>query len=343
MKPGPRSPPRMRDVATLAGVSATTVSRAFTAPEVVSLEVRQRIEKAVRKLKYTPNLNARSLRRSSTGVVIVLLPDIGNPFFSVLLKAIEETARNAGRAILIGDTAKDVNLAATYALELDAQRADGMILLNGFLPFRDSRGFSTSRVRHPVVVVSERIPDAKFPSVAIDNVAAAQEVIEFLAQAGHRRIGHIGGPPENILTRQRLQGYQEGLAAMGLSNGKRLVTFGDFSIESGREAARRLLHAAPRITAIFAGNDEMAVGAIIELKSLGRRIPEDISVVGFDDIEFAGSYDPAITTVHQPRRDMGRIAMEMMNDLLDQRPLKKKQIVLEHKLIVRRSTGIARG
>lgn len=332
---------RMRDVAELAGVSPATVSRAFSAPDSVSLEVRQRIEKAVKKLNYTPNLNARSLRGRSTGVVIVLLPDIGNPFFSVLLKGIEETARSAGRAILIGDTDKDFELAATYALQLDAQRADGMILLNGFLPFRDSSGRPISRVQHPIVVVSERIPNCQFPTVGIDNVGAAREVIQFLAQAGHQRIGYIGGPADNVLTKQRLQGYCEGLSALGLSQGKELIAYGDFSIESGRAATRLLLHVAPRPTAIFASNDEMAVGAIIELKSLGLRVPEDMSVVGFDDIEFSVSYDPAITTVHQPRREMGRIGMNLIIDLLENRPLEKSEVVLEHELIVRRSTGTA--
>lgn len=342
-KAAQRSLPRMRDVAKLAGVSLTTVSRAFTSPELVSDEVRQRVAAAVKSLNYTPNLNARSLRRRSTGIVIVLLPDIGNPFFSTLLKSIEETARNAGRAILVGDTGKDFELAATYAQQLDAQRADGMILLNGFLPFQDEFSGTIAQARHPIIVVSERIPGSGLPTVGIDNVAAAREVVEFLVKAGHRRIGHIGGPRDNILTAQRLQGYSEGLAAVGLDVRNELIHYGDFSIESGRTAARLLLHVAPRPTAIFAANDEMAVGAIIELKSHGLRVPEDMSVVGFDDIEFANSYDPAITTVRQPRRDMGQIAMKLIIDCLENRPLETIDVVLPHQLIVRRSTGTVAG
>lgn len=331
----------MLDVAALAGVSLATVSRAFSAPELLSAELRQRVEAAVKSLRYTPNLNARSLRRRSTDVVIVLLPDIGNPFFSVLLKGIEETARAAGLAILVGDTERDPKLDAAYGQQLDARRADAMILLNGALPFRDARGRPVAQVPHPVVVISERIPGCKLPTVGIDNVLAAREVVDLLAKAGHRRIGHIGGPPDNILTKQRLQGYQEGLAAAGLSRGKDLIAYGDFKIESGRAAARLLLHVSPRPTAIFASNDEMAVGAIIELKSQELRVPEDISVVGFDDIEFAGSYDPPITTVRQPRLEMGRVAMKLIIDLLENRPLEQTEVVLRHELIVRRSSGTA--
>ena len=332
--------PRMRDVAAMAGVSLATVSRAFSAPELLSAELRDRVEAAVRSLDYTPNLNARSLRRRSTDVVIVLLPDIGNPFFSVLLKGIEETARGAGLAILVGDTARDPELSAAYGQQLDARRADAMILLNGSLPFKNPRRRPASRVQHPVVVVSERIPGCKLPTVGIDNALAAREVVELLAKGGHRRIGHIGGPPDNILTKQRLQGYQEGLSAAALGRGGNdLIAYGDFTIDSGRAAARRLLHVSPRPTAIFASNDEMAVGAIIELKSHGLRVPDDVSVVGFDDIEFAGSYDPPITTVRQPRLEMGRVAMKLVIELLENRPLQQTEVVLKHELIVRRSTG----
>lgn len=333
--------PRMKDVARLAGVSLTTVSRVFSAPERVSADARGRIEQAIGQLNYAVNVNARSLRRRTTGAVVVLLPDIGNPFFSVLLKGIEETANSTGRVILIGDTEKDPAHAATYARQLDVQRVDGMILLNGSLPFADTKRGRAAVRSHPIVVVSERIPAADLPTVGIDNVRAGREVIELLARLHHRRIAHIGGPLDNILTGERRQGYWDGLAALGLPRNDELVAYGDFTIESGRLAARRLLSARPRPTAIFASNDEMAIGAIVELKSRGLRVPEDISVIGFDDIEFAGAYDPPLTTVRQPRREMGRAAMALLVDLLEKRRPSEREIVLEHKIIVRASSGPA--
>jgi LacI family repressor for deo operon, udp, cdd, tsx, nupC, and nupG len=335
-----QSAPRMRDVARLAGVSLTTVSRSFSAPGQVSPDARERIEAAIRQLDYTVNINAQNLRRRSSGVVLVLLPDIGNPFFPALLKGIEETASGTGRAMLVGETGADPARAVAYARYLDSRRADGMILLDGRPPSGlVERGRATAASPHPVVVVSERIPGAGLPTVGIDNVRAARDAIDLLASSGHRRIAHIGGPPGNVLTLERRRGYEEGLAAHGLGAGGGLVADGDFSIESGRLAARRLLAADPRPTAIFAGNDEMAVGAIAELKASGLRVPEDVSVVGFDDIEFAAAYDPPITTIRQPRRDMGRAAMSLLADLLEQRRPGGGEVVLGHELVLRASAG----
>jgi LacI family repressor for deo operon, udp, cdd, tsx, nupC, and nupG len=328
----------MKDVAAMAGVSLATVSRSFSAPETVSLPTRLRIESAIKRLDYTVNASARNLRRQSSGLVVVLLPDIGNPFFSVLLQGIEETARSAGRVILVGDTEKERERARRYSREIEAHRPDGVILLNGYLPFSGSQ---LSRLSFPIVAVSERIPGATVPTVGIDNVHAAQDATAFLAALGHRAIAHIAGPKGNILTQERLAGFRRGLAEAGLGGSPELIGSGDFSIASGRRAAAQLLGARRRPTAIFASNDEMAVGAVIEAKRRGLRVPADLSVVGFDDIEFAEAYDPSITTIRQPRREMGREAMRLLIDLIEGRRPDDTELVLPHELIERKSSGPA--
>lgn len=328
----PRPAPRMREVAEAAGVSTATVSRALSDPARVSGEVRGRVEAAVARLGYTVNSAARSLRRNDTGVVLVLVPDIGNPFFSKLVKGVEQRARELSYSVLIGDTGTDNGRLEVYVRQVAARRVDGMILLNGRLPSGGAAGAV------PVVVVSERVPGASVPTVGIDNVAAAGSVVQHLRALGHCRIAHIAGPDGNVLTKDRAQGYHAALDGAALPH----VVHGDFSIESGRRAARALVRGRHEPTAIFAANDEMAMGAIIELKALGASVPADISVVGFDDIEFAAAYDPPITTIHQPRFEMGRVAMSLLGDRLrGVAPSGVEDIVLPVELIVRESTAPA--
>ena len=327
----------MRDVADLAGVALTTVSRAFSAPEKVSPETLRRIESASRDLNYTINLNARSLRRKSSGVVLVLLPDIGNPFFALVLKGIEETARSHDRVILVGDTDNDAAVASSYARQLEARSADALILLDGALP-QGAPMRRRERPAYPVVAISERIGGAGVSFVGIDNRAAAADLVRFLGRLGHQRIAHISGPPGNILTKERLQGFRDALSEMSAPATARVVS-GDFSIQSGRAAARRILAESPRPTAIFAANDEMAMGAIHESKLAGIRVPQDISVAGFDDIGFAEIYDPSITTIRQPRREMGRAAMELVIARLQGRSSPPNEIILGYELVERGSTG----
>lgn len=304
-------PATMRQVAQRAGVALATVSRAFSEPRRLSPATLKRIEQASAELDYTMNVNARALRGRASGVVLVLLPDIGNPFFSVLLKGIEEAARETGQAVLIGDTAGDPALRERSARQIQARAADALILLDGQVPFRPGSRAREQLLRAPVVAVSERVLEASVPYVGIDNVVAAREVAALLAEAGHRRVAHLGGPGDNILSAERARGFAAGAAAHGLT----IVgtVGGRFSIASGRDAAATILSWPERPTAVFAANDEMAMGFADGVKAHGLQVPDDISVVGFDDIAFAELFAPALTTVRQPRHAMGRAAVAMLS------------------------------
>ena len=327
----------MRDVAETAGVALTTVSRAFSDPAKLSPNTLRRIASASADLNYTINLNARALRAKTSGVVLVLLPDIGNPFFSLVLKGIEEAARESGRVLLIGDTGRDDALAENYAGQIEARTVDGMILLDGRLPFRPGSRGRARMMQSPLVALSERVGEAGIPYVGIDNVAAAGEVAGFLASLGHVEVAHIAGPSASSLTEERARGFLAGARNHGISMLGSVE--GDFSVASGREAGAAILRWRRLPTAIFASNDEMAMGAIHAVKAAGLTVPGDLSVVGFDDIGFCEIHEPPLTTVRQPRRAMGRAALDLVVARIEGRPLPERTITLHHRLIVRASAG----
>ena len=327
----------MRDVAETAGVALTTVSRAFSDPAKLSPNTLRRIASASADLDYTINLNARALRAKTSGVVLVLLPDIGNPFFSLVLKGIEEAARESGRVLLIGDTGPDGALSENYAGQVEARTVDGMILLDGRLPYRPGSRGRIRIMQSPLVALSERVAAAGIPYVGIDNVAAAREVAAFLADLGHTAVAHIAGPSGSSLTEERARGFAQGARDRGLSLLGSVE--GDFSVSSGREAAAAMLRWHKRPTAIFASNDEMAMGAIHAVKAAGLTVPGDLSVVGFDDIGFSEIHAPPLTTVCQPRRAMGRAALELVVARIEGRPLPERTVTLHHELVVRASAG----
>jgi len=338
------SPITIQDVARIAGVSTATVSRALHNPGVVSRQTRERVEKAVRETGYAGNAMARSLRRMETRMIVVLVPDIGNPFFSEILSGIESVASASGYNVLIGDTENDPAKERTFADYVRGHQADGMLLLNGRPPyFADATQGTDRRALPPLVVLCERLPRHDFPTVRIDNVTAAAAATAHLASLGHRHIAHITGPEGNILTAERLQGFEQALEDAGLQPSQAAVQQGDFSIDSGRRAVRRLMEATPRPTAVFCANDEMAIGAIAELKSFGRAVPADVSVVGFDDLQIAGCYDPPLTTVRQPRREIGETSMRLMLERLANDNLKARDCVLPWELVVRGSSAAPGG
>lgn len=339
----PDAPPvrvaRIQDVARLAEVSTATVSRVLATPERVSAEARARVMDAIAKTGYVPNPAARTLRSQKTYMVLVVLPDLANTFFSKILRGIEETLFEAGYGMIISDLDGSPEKEAHFAAFTAAGRVDGAILLNGHLigQSRDGEG-AAARIGIPLVALCEAIPGADIPQIEIDNRAAAAHMVQHLAAQGHRRIAYVSGPAGNILERERFQGFKDGLEKIGLPFDPELVIPGDFTIESGMAAGQDLMARAMRPTAVFCTSDEMAIGLMRTLLSAGLRVPEDVSVAGFDDIEFAAVAEPALTTIHQPRRELGQAAAAALIDLLQGRPTPKR-IRLETELVVRNSVA----
>ena len=323
--------PKISDVARIAGVSTATVSRALSNPGLVSEDTRAAVQAAVEATGYRLNLAARNLRHRRTGGIVALVPNLANPFFAQILSGIASVLGPAGYNLLIADTSTaGADTLLDYA---EPSRADGLIVLDGCLPAEALQG-------RPVVEACEWVPGLPAPRVKIDNRAAAGLAVGHLADLGHRRIGHVTGPRGNVLTEARLGGTADTLAARGLPFPPEALYPGDFSLESGREAAAIWL-AQPRETrptALFFASDAMACGFIGEVQRHGIVVPRDVSVVGFDDIELIAHIAPPLTTIRQPRALIGKIAAERMLARL-RGDVAEDDTIIPVELVIRASTA----
>jgi LacI family repressor for deo operon, udp, cdd, tsx, nupC, and nupG len=329
------------EVARRVGVSTATVSRVLSQPNVVAPATRRRVLDAIEHLGYEPNSTAQSLRTLRTGKLLVTVPDISNPFFSLILQGIEDAAQRDGYAVLVGDTQHDHKREERYALMLKRKEADGLIFLGHRLPKEAATLIHAMAPRcAPVVNGCEFSPTLGIPSVHIDNAKAAYEAMDHLYGLGHRRIGIVTGPLVSPLSRDRLSGATA-RAKKQRATRDFVVMHGDFSIESGAAAAERLLGRTERPTAIFCFNDEMAMGAIEVAHRLGVRVPDQLSVVGFDDIRFARHTGPPLTTIAQPMRQIGEGTVRLLLGILagGGNAETPESVTLPHKLVVRASTA----
>ena len=321
-------------------MSTATVSRVLSNAAVVAPATRRKVLSAVERLGYAPNATAKNLRMLRTRRLLVTVPDISRPLFSLILQGIEETANGAGYAVLLGDTQYDQGREERYAQMLQAKEADGLIFLGRKLSKGVESIVQTSNGGRcaPVVNALGFVPQLGIPSVQIDNHAAAIEAMDHLYRLGHRHIGLVTGPALSYVSDQRLRGARE-RAKKERAERNLVVMNGDFSVDSGVVAGERLLGRKQPPTAIFCFNDEMAMGVIHTARRRKLRIPDDLSVVGVDDIRYARYTDPPLTTVAQPMRQMGEIAVRVLLDLLGGERVLSAEVTLPHTLVVRASTA----
>lgn len=328
-------PVTIRDVAKIAGVSTATISRALQQPEKLSRDTLDHVLEVVRRTGFVANAQARSFRQQSTRTVILLVRDISNPFYLEIYKGVEEVASANDYKVLMADARNDASRVGAYVEMVRQRQADGLILMVGALPA--DLALEPGRMP-PIVVASEAMPGATLPTVRIDNESAARRATEFLIGQGHRSIAHLGGIEGDYLAENRQKGYRLALEAAGLPFDPEMTVWGDYSIEAGRKGVRELLARGAPFTAILAASDQMAIGGVSALRKAGLRTPADVSVVGFDDIMLAEAFEPALTTVQQPRLEMGRTAMQMMVDLLNRVEIDQVR-ELETRLIIRESVA----
>lgn len=333
----PQSVPTIKDVAKAAGCSTATVSRALAAPEKVTDATRERVNRAITQVGYAPNIAARNLRRAESKTIVALLPDISNPFFSEIISGMEDVAHQAGYQILIGDCEHDSARAEAYFRLLSTNQADGIVLLTSEVPkalVRQAHG----QTGFPLVMACEFFSDIDLPLIAIDNHQASVQAVDYLVSLGHRRIATLSGPTNNPICQARIRGYRDALASHQLNDEARIVE-GNFSFRSGYQQGLALLEGkAPRPTAIFCHSDEMAVGVLKAARQLGIIVPNQLSVVGFDNIGLSEYCDPELTTISQPRNEIGRQAMQLLLHLMRGEQAIRQQTLSSH-LIVRKSTG----
>jgi LacI family repressor for deo operon, udp, cdd, tsx, nupC, and nupG len=327
------------DVAKRAGVSPATVSRVLSQSAVVAEPTRQRVMQAVDTLGYAPNSTAKNLRTARTGKLIITVPDISNPFFSQILQGAEDAAQREGYAVLFGDTQHDPCREERYALMLKSKEADGLIFLGHRLPAEAEAIVRSMAPRcAPVVNGCEYNPRLGIPSVHIDNARAAADAMDHLYALGHRRIGIVTDPLVSPLSRERLRGARA-RARQSDADEDLIVVPGDFSIESGVEAVRQLFDRAAPPTAVFCFSDKMAIGVIEGARIRGIGVPAQLSVAGFDDIQFARYAHPALTTIAQPMRAIGEGTVHLLLRIISDDSTVPASATLPHRLIVRDSTA----
>lgn len=327
----------IREVARQAGVSVATVSRVLNGSGPVREETSARIREVAARLRYTPNESARSLIRSRTSTLGVLLPDIWGDFFSEMIRGIDQRARQAGYHLLVSGSHDDLG-EMEAALSLMRGRVDGMILMSPDITTQTLLAELPSDL--PVVLINCAEAGPNVDTVNIDNVGGARAMVRHLIALGHRRIAIIGGAERNHDAAERLRGYREALAEAAIGPTPELEMVGDFTESSGYAAALALLAAHERPTAIFAANDSMAIGACGALRDEGVSVPRDIAICGFDDIPIARYITPSLTSVHVAIDELGRIATERLLHAIEHGNTHvRTQESLPSTLVIRASCG----
>lgn len=328
----------IREVARQAQVSTATVSRVLNGSGPVAEATRQRVRQAVIDLAYEPNAVARSLVSSSTHTIGILLPDISNPFFPELVKGVQLLADDRRYTLLLLNTEASAIREASALSTLRGKRVDGVVMVG--LTTRPEQIKEVLGTEIPVVVLDRAMRPGSFTVVRLDHARGAAMAMTHLVDLGHRRIAHIAGPRGLELSRQRSAAYRSALRRVGQPADPRLLLRGDFSELGGSVAVEQLLDAGVDFTAVFAANDLSAIGAIRALRTHGLRVPDDVSVIGFDDIQLAGYVTPALTTIRQPTYAMGRRAAELLIDAVQGTgSLTPRTVLFEPELVVRESTA----
>lgn len=327
----------IKHVAQRAGVAVSTVSRVLNQSGYVSPETASKVRAAVEELGFRPSLPARTLVSGETRTLALMLPDISNPFFPALARGVEDRAISRGYSVMLCNTDGDPEIEARYIRLLREKWVDGMVMTGASGSASQVKQLLQNRI--PVVVIDRAVRGAEVDLVGLDNIAGARLAVEHLARLGHRAIGLIAGPKVST-SLDRAEGYRRALRAMGLPIRREWMVTGDFRFESGYEAMKGLLNARDRPAAIFASNDLMAIGAIRAAEEAGLRVPEDLAVVGFDDIMLATLVRPALSTIRQPAYEMGAAAVDLLLDrITGQRESPPRTVAFEPELIVRQSCG----
>ncbi len=313
-----RGAPTLVDVARRAGVSTATVSRCLNAPDLVVEATRERVMAAVDTLGYTPNFAARVMAAQRTFTIGAIIPTMENAIFARGLQAFQEELHRRGYTLLVASSAYDPDMEKSQIRTLVARGADGLLLIGHD---RDPLIYDyLKRQDVPTLVAWSFLPDARAPSIGFDNRKAMFDLAEAVIRLGHRRIAMISGVSQgNDRARQRIEGLKDALMAHGLDPGALAIIETPYGIENGGAAFKTQMTLTPRPTAVMCGNDVLAVGALGMAQNLGLRVPQDVSITGFDDIELASIVSPALTTVHVPHREMGRCAARELVDMVERK------------------------
>jgi len=328
---------RMQEIAAKAGVSLATVSRTIHSPHLVRAETREHIRQVMSEHHYVYNVTASDFSRRKSSVIGVIIPTTKGAIFSNSTQIIQEKAQERGFSLIVGNTGYEGDVESTLLRQFQERRLAG-IILTGFAIGQESAVKEVVESGTPCVVIWETLQDSRLSFAGFNNFTAAYSMTEYLVGLNHRRIGLILGPYTKVRrARRRLEGYQAALRDNGLKFDPRMIIEKQPTLGEGKEGMERLLSMGKPPTAVFAASDMLAIGALTAAREMGFRVPEDVSVAGFDDIDFAAFSNPPLTTVRVPAREMGEIAVEMVMAMIEGNSTGVRQVVLETELVIRDS------
>lgn len=329
----------IREVAALAGVGTMTVSRVVNNSGYISLETRTKVEAAIEELHYLPNQNARRLRVQKSATIALIVTDITNPFFTTLARGVEDVARDHGYLVLLGNTDEDQGEESRYLKLLVQQGVDGVILVPATTSAgstSNSNSFELARQHRLALVAVDRRVEDGIDCVRCDSEKGAFSLGEHLIKQGHRKFALLSGPADASTTKDRIAGFLRATKGFKIQSE---VLYGEFSVADGARLAVRAMNSSFRPTAIFALNNFLTIGALNGLREAGFRIPEDISIVGFDDLPANLITFPFLTVCAQPSYELGRLAAERLFARIEDPGLKAESIILDTELVIRGSTA----
>ncbi|MFW5961819.1 MAG: LacI family DNA-binding transcriptional regulator [bacterium] len=330
--------PTMQDVARLAGVSPSTVSRVLNESSLVKEETAQKVMEAINKLDYQINDFARALRTNSSGLIGVIGAGMDNPFLAKMLKGIESEALQYNYNIIFCETEGELQQELSYIKLLQQRKIDGLLIITANFYSKLLDAVKKSEI--PVVFASCYIDDPELACVGIDNIAAAYDAVNYLINTGRKNIGIVRGPySDAVASRARSNGVRLAFKNNNLCLAENALVEAEFNLKSAYTAAQKLLKNYPEIDGLFAFSDELAIGAIRAFEGQGKKIPEDIYVVGFDNIDFSKFLCPSLTTIAQPAFEIGSKSMEVLESLISNKEYIESKILLPYNLIIRQSTG----
>ena len=327
---------KISEVAKAAGVSTATVSRALSSPETVKPATRERVLQAVEELDYRPNALARQLRTQETKTVVVIVPNLGNTLFTEAIRGIEAEAEKQGFQVLAADARNNKDVERFYLTALRERQIDGIISMSASMAQKILKEVAEE---YPLVMAFQSFADKRIPSVSIDNFAAGRDMTTHLIRLGRRRIAHITGAAPLNVYKERIEGYLSALSEHGLATEPDWIRRGEATLQGGYEQMEALLDQGTCPDAVFCAGDTMAMGAVKVLKKRGLRVPEDVALVGFDDIEQAAFWDPALTTIRQPKHQIGETAFRKLYALIRKERLTNARDILPYELVIRESCG----
>ncbi|RLE11988.1 LacI family transcriptional regulator [Candidatus Aerophobetes bacterium] len=332
------------DIAKRAGVAKSTVSRILSGKGQFSEKTRSKVLRIAKKLNYKPNPIAKSLRSRTTKAIGLMLPNVTYPFYPEVIRGVEDVAFKNGYIVILCDTNESKKKESMYFEIFENRWIDGIIYagITGE-PEEEEHIYAALKKKLPIVFIDREVEGHFTCTIMIDNEKAAFDATKYCLELGHRRIGFIRGVSREkkeikIFTR-RFEGYRKALFDYGLEIDPELIVEGDLTLESGVVAAKKLLERRVSFTAIFASNDLMAIGAMRELQRRGYRIPGDVSIIGLDDIPLASLVNPSLTTVAQPKYEIGVEATKLLLKRIENPQVPKRKIVLDTELVVRQSTA----